>query len=134
MPFRFLRASLYWVSLRRIQGDINHNDNNVSSYIAHITSQWRLMRSIHKSIEGINSCQVPIYYTWVERDNCGQNALSRGIHIEWDLNPRPSDYKSRTQTNTPPCSHLSSGSSIFVSSKRKNSNIIIKIIYITPGK
>ena len=22
---------------------------------------------------------VPIYYTWVERDNCGRNALSKGI-------------------------------------------------------
>ena len=31
---------------------------------------------ISKSIEGINSCQVPIYYAWVKRDNCGQNALS----------------------------------------------------------
>ena len=24
-----------------------------------------------QALEGINSCRVPIYYTWVERDNCG---------------------------------------------------------------
>ena len=33
----------------------------------------------HKALQGINTCRVPIYYTWVERDNCGQNALSKGI-------------------------------------------------------
>ena len=45
-------------------------------------------------------------YIWVERDNCGENALSRGIRTEWDSNPRPSDYKSRTRTiiTTPQCS------------------------------
>ena len=32
-----------------------------------------------KSIEGINSCLVPIYNTWIERDNnCRQNTLSMG--------------------------------------------------------
>ena len=25
--------------------------------------------------------QVPIYYTWVERENCGQNALSRDVYM-----------------------------------------------------
>ena len=24
-----------------------------------------------EAFQGINSCQVPIYYTWVERDNRG---------------------------------------------------------------
>ena len=28
-------------------------------------------------------------------ENCGQNALSKGVRTEWDLNPRPSDCKSR---------------------------------------
>ena len=59
---------------------------------------------------GINSCRVPIYYTWVERDNCGQNAmpmdprinaLSKGIRTEWDSNPRRSDYvESSARTTT----------------------------------
>ena len=53
------------------------------------------------SITRKNSCRVPIYYTWVERDNCGQNALSKGLRTEWDSNPRPSDYKSRVRTTTP---------------------------------
>ena len=25
----------------------------------------------HSAFGGINSCRVPIYYTWVERDKCG---------------------------------------------------------------
>ena len=54
-----------------------------------------------KSIEGINSCRIPIYYTWVERGNYGQNALSRGIRTEWDSNPRPTDYESTARTDTP---------------------------------
>ena len=66
-----------------------------------------MQRFSAKSIEGINSCWVPIYYTWVERNNCGQYALSMGVRTEWDLNPRPSDYKSRAQTTTPQCSHWS---------------------------
>ena len=53
------------------------------------------------AFEGINSCWVPIYYTSVERDNCGQNTLSRGIRTEWDSNQRPSDYKSRARTTEP---------------------------------
>ena len=56
-----------------------------------------------KSIEGINSCGVPIYYTWVERANCGQNALSRGIRTEWDSNPPPSDYESWARADTSQC-------------------------------
>ena len=51
-----------------------------------------------RAFKGINSCWVPIYYTWVKRDNCGQNALSKGIRTEWDSNPRPSDCKSRART------------------------------------
>ena len=39
----------------------------------------------------------------VERDNCGQNALSKGVRTEWDSNPRPSDCKSRARTTTPQC-------------------------------
>ena len=89
------------------------------SYIAHIQMASLCARGIitpalapmqpfsAKSIQGINSCWVPIYYTWVERDNCGQNALSKGIHTEWDLkclNPPPSDCKSRARTTTPQCS------------------------------
>ena len=88
------------------------------SYIAHITSNGVSMRSRHyypsfspqcslsalRAFEGINSCWVPIYYTWVERDNCGQNALSKGVRTEWDSNPRPSDCKSRVRTTTPQCS------------------------------
>ena len=42
----------------------------------------------------------------VERDNCGQNALSKGVHTEWDSNPWPSDCKSRARTTTPQCSHM----------------------------
>ena len=38
-----------------------------------------LQPSVLQEFEGINSCWVPIYYTWVERDTCRQNALSRGI-------------------------------------------------------
>ena len=33
----------------------------------------------YRAIEGIKSYWVPIYLPWVERDNCGQNALCRGI-------------------------------------------------------
>ena len=53
------------------------------SYIAHITSKSHLYAleallprlyppcslSALRAFEGINSCWVPIYYTWVERDN-----------------------------------------------------------------
>ena len=40
---------------------------------------------------GIISYRVPnIYYTWVERDNCGQNALSKGISTKRESNPRGS--------------------------------------------
>ena len=49
-----------------------------------------------RAFKGINSCWVPIYDTSVERDNYGQNALSRGIRTEWDSNPRPFDYKTST--------------------------------------
>ena len=42
-------------------------------------------------IQGIISCRVPIYHTWVERDNCGQNTLSKGIRTERESNTRPSD-------------------------------------------
>ena len=56
-------------------------------------------------IQGIHSYQLPIYYTWVERDNCGQNALSKGICSEWDSNLRPSDYEWRAWTTTPQRSH-----------------------------
>ena len=28
-------------------------------------------RTAHNAFQGINSCRVPIYYTWAERDNCG---------------------------------------------------------------
>ena len=42
-------------------------------------------------------------------DNCGQNALSKGVRTEWDSNQRPSDCKSRAGTTThqysPKCSH-----------------------------
>ena len=55
------------------------------------------------SIEGINSYRTHIYYTWVERDNCGQKALSRSIRTKRKSNPRPSDYESRAQTNAPQC-------------------------------
>ena len=58
------------------------------------------------SIEGINSYRTHIYYTWVERDNCGQKALSRSIRTKRKSNPRPSDYESRTQTNAPQCSQI----------------------------
>ena len=61
-----------------------------------------------KALQGISSCRVPIHYTWVKRDNCGQNTLSKGIRTEWDMNPRPSDYKLRAQTTTPQCSHTCS--------------------------
>ena len=74
----------------------------VRSYIAHNTSKWRLYAleallpqiepscslSALRAFEGINSCWVPIYYTWVERDNNGQYALSKGVRTEWDSNPR----------------------------------------------
>ena len=65
-----------------------------------------------RAFEGINSCWVPIYYTWVERDNCGQNALSKGVRTEWDSNPRPDDCKSRARTTTPQCSHYHLGISM----------------------
>ena len=55
---------------------------------------------------GINSCRVPIYYTWVSRNNCGQKAVSKGIRAGWDLNPEPANYKSRAQTTTPQCSNV----------------------------
>ena len=58
-----------------------------------------------RAFGGINSCWVPIYCTWVERDNCEQNALSKGIRTEWDSNPRTSDCKSRARTTPPQCSH-----------------------------
>ena len=61
------------------------------------------------TLQGINTCRVPINYTKVERDNCGQNALSKGIRTEWNSNPRPSDYESRTRnhyTTVLPCSSL----------------------------
>ena len=35
-----------------------------------------------KALQGINSYQVPIYYIGVDRDCCGQNALSTGIHTK----------------------------------------------------
>ena len=35
---------------------------------------------VGKALQGINSCQVPIYYTWIESDNCGQNTLSKKGH------------------------------------------------------
>ena len=61
------------------------------------------MDMLGHALEWMNSCWVLIYYTRVEIDNYGQNALSKGICIctEWDMNPRPSDYKSRTQTTRP---------------------------------
>ena len=80
------------------------------SYIAHITSKWRLYAleallppalalmqpfSAIRAFEGINSSRVPIYYTWVERDNCGQNALPKGVRTEWDSNSRPSECRER---------------------------------------
>ena len=94
---------------------INRNNNNVP--FLYSASKWRLYAlelpqpqppcslSALGAFEGINSCWVPIYYTWVERDNCGQNALSKGVRAEWDSNPRPSDCKSRARTTTPQCSH-----------------------------
>ena len=42
-----------------------------------------------QALQGINSCRVPIYYTWVERDNYVQNALPKGIRTEGDSNPQP---------------------------------------------
>ena len=85
------------------------------SYIAHITSKWRLYAleallpqlypscslSALRAFEGINSCWIPIYYTWVERDNCGQNALSKGVRTERDSNPDPLTRESRARTTTP---------------------------------
>ena len=59
-----------------------------------------------RALQGIIFCRVPIYYTWVVRDNCGQNTLSKGIRTERDSNPRPSDYGSRARTNILQCSHL----------------------------
>ena len=41
----------------------------------------------------------------LERDNCGQNGLSKAILTEWVSNPQPSDYESRLQTTRPQCSH-----------------------------
>ena len=37
------------------------------------------------------------------RDNCGYDALSKGIRNEWDSNPRTPDYKSRARTTIPQC-------------------------------
>ena len=44
---------------------------------------WDYMYNYLKSFstEWINSCRLPIYYTWVEIDKCGQNALSLGAYI-----------------------------------------------------
>ena len=89
------------------------------SYIVHIISKWRLYAleallpqlmpscslSALRAFEGIHFCWVPSYYTWVKRDNCGQNALSKGVCTEWDSNPRSSDCQSRARTTTPQCSH-----------------------------
>ena len=34
--------------------------------------RFSLGNSVAQSaFQGINSCRVPIYYTWVERNNCG---------------------------------------------------------------
>ena len=54
-----------------------------------------------KALQGINICWVPIYYTWVNRHNCGQNALSKGFK-----STRPTDYESRARTTTPQCSQV----------------------------
>ena len=56
----------------------------------------------HKDAQGKQGkfLPVPIYYTWVERDNYGWNALSKGMH--WvDSNHRPSDYEARVRATTP---------------------------------
>ena len=42
-----------------------------------------------KAFQEINSYQVPIYYTWVERDNRGQNALPRGMRTGWNRTTDP---------------------------------------------
>ena len=57
-----------------------------------------------KSIEGTQSFRVPIYFTWVERDDCGENALSRGIRNQRNSNPRTLTYESRARTDTSQCS------------------------------
>ena len=33
--------------------------------------------------------------------------MSRGIHTEWDSNPRPADYESRVRTTTLQCNCMS---------------------------
>ena len=62
--------------------------NSVSIHSMHCYPRISPMQPFNaKSIAGIISCQVPIYFTWVGRDNCGQNTLSRSICTEWDFNP-----------------------------------------------
>ena len=41
----------------------------------------------------VTKIRVPIYCTWVEIDNCGRNAIAKGVFSKWDLNPQPHDYK-----------------------------------------
>ena len=56
---------------------------------------FREINVAHKESKGIDSYRVPIYYTWVDRDNCGENSLSKGP-----------DYTSRARLCSPQCSHF----------------------------
>ena len=91
------------------------NDDDITNLIKRITQPMAslcaqgiitpALAPMLRTFKGLNSYRVPIYCTRVMRDNCGQNALSKGIRPRWDLNLWPSDYESRARTSTPQCSH-----------------------------
>ena len=76
--------------------------------IQYITEMKSLLQSLFKkeSIPNLNILNMPFHTLYMNHHHLTVDTfLFKGIHTEWDSNPRPSDYKSRARTTTPQSSH-----------------------------